>query len=332
MAMDGQDSLVKMEYAVSLKRHHHGPQTSDFVADDYDRGTGGNSKLPAWSTDPRLRFQNVSIEQVAWQNQVLKLRLPPLHLAQEAGYEHAWMFETPIIDSPKMLTSMLEEVRRQPNNVVDVETGVYYQSIDEILDEAQNLGCQAVVNATGLGAKAICNDDQLIGGRGVLLQFDRETCIRSKAAMQEELSTVPASEFMQPVEQTQDACVMIEDAPWGSDEFPCYMIVRGDTIVVGGSYLEGDTETSMRPAERERLLENARIMGIETSSMLQKPKSEWVGFRPYRPTTRVEKEEIQLNGGNNTIRVVHSYGTGGSGWTVYTGVAKDTVRLVLDEN
>ena len=327
MAQDENDTLVRMEYVVSFKRDHHGPQTIDFIADNYDRGTGGNSGLPSWSTDPRLQFQNVTLEQVAWQNQVLKLRLPPLHIAQEAGYEHAWMFQAPIIDSPRMLTHMLEEVLRHSGSDVDVENGVYYESLDEIAEEAQNLGCDTVVNATGLGARSICGDSQLLGGRGILLQFDRETCVRSKPATQEELTSA-AGPNMLPVDQQQDCCVMVEDAPWGSNEYPCYMIARGDTLVVGGTYLEGDTEPSIRPAERERLLENARIMGIETSPTIQTPKDEWVGFRPYRPTTRVESEELTTTN-DQTIQVVHAYGTGGSGWTVYTGVAKDAVQLTL---
>jgi hypothetical protein len=73
------------------------------------------------------------------------------------------------------------------------------------------------------------------------------------------------------------------------------------------------------------------LLGIDTSAC--QPKEEWVGFRPYRQEIRCE---IDTNSSNNPaindsngIRLVHCYGTGGSGWTIYTGLAKEATRLVL---
>lgn len=318
LAIDANNPLVTMRHAMVLKQKHEGPDTEDFIADDYHKGTGGKSKLPAWSADGRFKFQNMTLEQVAWQNNIYKLKLPSLHKIQAARYNHAWFFETPIIDSPKMMEAMLDEVDSQPNDV-NVETGVYYESIPEMIQDAKELGCDAVVNCTGLGAAKVCNDQELIGGRGVLLQYDRESCVR--------LPHPPGGDplLAPPQEELVDACVMCESPPWGSEEYPCYMIPRGDTIVIGGTYLEGDSEPSMRPAERERLLESAAILGIDTEA--SKPKGEWVGFRPYRPTTRVE---VDSQYSSDDLKVVHSYGTGGSGWTVYTGMAKDTTSLIVE--
>jgi len=55
------------------------------VADDYPKGTEGTSALPSWSSDARFNFQNTTIKQVKWQNQVHQLRLPSLSKAQAAG-------------------------------------------------------------------------------------------------------------------------------------------------------------------------------------------------------------------------------------------------------
>jgi hypothetical protein len=51
-----------------------------------------------------------------------------------------------------------------------------------------------------------------------------------------------------------------------------------------------------------------------------------VGFRPYRPTARlgVDEKLSSLSG----VTVVHSYGYGGSGWTVFVGVASDNIHLL----
>jgi D-amino-acid oxidase len=130
-----------------------------------------------------------------------------------------------------------------------------------------------------------------------------------------------------------DANIMVEDAPWGSEDMPCYLIARGDTIVVGGSYLENDSEPNLRDDERTRLLKNAELVGIDTER--SHPIGEWTGFRPYRPTSRCEVDHkykgatSDINNNNSNIRLVHSYGYGGSGWTVYVGCAKEATQLIL---
>jgi D-amino-acid oxidase len=319
IAVDANNPLVNLHFALAFKRTHEGPDTEDFLAENYHKGTGGKSQLPSWSTDQRLNFQNLTLEQVAWQNHVYKLKLPSLSIAQAAGYNHAWLFKTPVIDSPSMLQAMLDEVVSRTNDV-NVNTRDYYESIPQVLEEASKMDCDAVVNCTGLGASALCHDTQMIGGRGVLLLYDRESCVRLPHPKGED----PL--LMAPPQQLHDACVMIESPPWGSNEYPCYLIVRRNTIVVGGTYLEGDEEASMRPDERERLLENARILGIDTGA--SKPMGEWVGHRPYRAiSTRCE---IDAKFSTTDIKLVHCYGTGGSGWTVYTGVAKEATDLVLN--
>ena len=206
-------------------------------------------------------------------------------------------------------------------NDIQIDTGHYYESVDEMIENARALNCSAVVNCTGLGSSNICSDEQMIGARGILHHYDRSTCIRRK--YNDEYQTVP---------MIHDACILTEDMPWGNEQEPCYLIARGDTIVVGGSYLEGDKEDQIRPNENQRLLQNAHRVGIDTD--LSKPNGEWVGFRPYRPISRCEIDDgynITENHPDNNgsdIKVVHSYGYGGSGWTVYVGCAKEATRLL----
>lgn len=124
----------------------------------------------------------------------------------------------------------------------------------------------------------------------------------------------------------QDSVITISDPPLGTDTTPCYMIPRGDIIAMGGSVGMGDEEITILPAERERILQNAHNMGIDTTKSL--PISEWVGWRPYRPTARLEVDrELSASSG---VTVAHSYGYGGSGWTVFVGVASDSVDLLLE--
>lgn len=60
-------------------------------------------KLPKWTKDPRLKFQQMTVEMLAWQNTVYKWKIPTEQELKDAGYWHAWTFETPVIDAPKML-------------------------------------------------------------------------------------------------------------------------------------------------------------------------------------------------------------------------------------
>lgn len=180
-------------------------------------------------------------------------------------------------------------------------------SIQEMINAAKKFGCDSLVNCTGLGSRHVCSDESLVGGRGVLLQFHRASC---------EWDIQPDS---------KDSVIMIEDPPLGSETAPCYMIPRGNVIAVGGTYLKGDEENEIRSDEMKKILQNARRMGINTDK--SKPSGQWVGFRPYRPTARLEIDE---NYSGQGVKVVHSFGYGGSGWTVFVGAAKEAVSLLSE--
>ena len=184
--------------------------------------------------------------------------------------------------------------------------GEKYNSIQEMINAARNLGCDSLVNCTGLGSRHVCSDESLIGARGVLLQFERTSC---------EWDIQPNS---------KDAVIMIEEPPFGSETAPCYMIPRGDIIAVGGTYLEGDEEHEIRSDEMNKILQNAHRMGINIEK--SQPSGRWVGFRPYRSSARLEIDEKYSGQG---VKVVHSFGYGGSGWTVFVGAAKEAASLLL---
>jgi len=305
--------LVETVPTVIFRQEHSGPSTEDMIAQDYNKGTGGKSQLPEWSTDPRLQFQHLTVEMLWWQNYYYKLRIPTEQTLLQNGYKHAWFFQTPIVDAPKMLQHMLEEVEGDRNADVNVETGEYYESIEHILETAKSLGCNRVLNATGLGARTLCQDDEIIAARGILLHYDRKSCIRTQEIQMSEHG-----------EMINDAVIIAEEGPWGTNDMPSYMIPRGETLLVGGSYLEGDTEMTIRPSEITKLLENAQTLGIDTKQC--HTISSWTGLRPYRPISRLE---IDVQHSTTDLKLVHSYGYGGSGWTVYTGCAKDATTLLL---
>ena len=208
---------------------------------------------------------------------------------------------------------MLSEIENHSlTETVDVNNGIQYESMDEIIDDAKMLGCDTIVNCTGLGASLLCNDNNLIGARGILHHYDRKTAQRTT-------DIGKANE--------NDAVITIEDEPWGSETMPCYLIPRGDVLVVGGSYLEGDQLLEFRDEEEAKLKLNALNVGIDTN--VSDPIDKWTGFRPYRPEVRLEVDHTYET--KESIKIVHNYGHGGSGWTVFIGAARVAACLVVDK-
>lgn len=266
---------------------------------------------PTWSETSSLQFQQMEVDCLYKHASHNNIRLPPKETIKDAGYTHAWLFHPPIVDSPNALNAMLQEIKmHKKSDFINVETNKYFNTMNEVVTEARTLGCNGVVNCTGLGSRALCLDDEIVGARGVLLHYHR---------YQPSLWGVASKDDT----RLKDAAVTIEEEPFGSETTPCYMIPRGDTIVVGGTYLVGDEEECVRESERRMILKNAQTLGIDTTN--NEPIGEWVGFRPYRSSVRLEIDEELTESG---MRVVHSFGYGGSGWTVYVGAAKEAASLV----
>ena len=271
------------------------------------------SEQPTWASNALLKYKQLDVDSLykyATQNNI---RLPRRDVFERAGYTNASLFHAPIVDCPNELIRMLGDITiHERSSYINVETNKYFKTIEEIVAEAKLLGCDGVVNCTGLGSRALCSDDSVVGARGVLLHYNR-----FDDSLWGEASNCDT--------QLTDSAITIEEEPFGTETMPCYMIPRGDTLVVGGTYLLGDEEDGVRESERERILKNAEHLGVNTSH--SQPVGEWVGFRPYRSSVRLEVDtELSENG----MRVVHSYGYGGSGWTVYVGAAREAASLLTE--
>lgn len=105
---------------------------------------------------------------------------------------------------------------------------------------------------------------------------------------------------------------------------PTYVYPRGDEILLGGCYLEGDEDCSIDDSLTRDIIERCAAFhpDLAESPIL----AVRVGHRPSRPTVRCEREVVQLGG--RTVGVVHNYGHGGAGVTVHWGCAGDCVALV----
>lgn len=302
-------NAVEIVPTIFLMKKHAGDTVdnfADFNKNDYKDGTNLRSVLPEWSKDPRISFQHLTTEMLSWQNTVLKLRIPSQEVLLKAGYSNAWFFRPPIVDAPRMLSNMLQEVESHPLlNDIDLEMESPYASMEDAVKDAKTHGCDSIINCTGLGAATLCNDKQLYSGRGVLLSFDRKsTRLDSDGTL------------------TNDAAILSEDG-WGTKEEPVYIIPRGDKLLIGGSFYEGDVHETLRDSERKRLSENARLLGVHPD---EHPTDEWAGMRPCREKVRLELDKESKTHG---VTIVHCYGHGGSGWTAFVGCARSAVDLLF---
>jgi len=119
-------------------------------------------------------------------------------------------------------------------------------------------------------------------------------------------------------------------APWiktvllDESDHGCYIIPSQDTIVLGGTHNKDQRDISPRSNDTKFIpddciamcpsLQNAEIVG------------DMVGLRPGRHCLRVEREDVTIN--NKKISILHNYGHGGSGLTLFYGCALRVADLL----
>ena len=109
--------------------------------------------------------------------------------------------------------------------------------------------------------------------------------------------------------------VLDEDNPAGLT----YVVPRGDDVVVGGTAVDGATDTEPDPDVERAILERACTLmpALRGAPVLSRS----VGLRPGRPTVRLDR--TLLDG----LPLVSCYGHGGAGVTLSWGCAADVAAL-----
>lgn len=138
----------------------------------------------------------------------------------------------------------------------NILTAANTRFIQETITDLQHLSKEydVVINCSALGARELCNDEQIIPVRGQV-------------------------GLLSPVDNMN---IYLDN------EKPLYIVPRKDAVIIGGTYEEGVELEETEPATIERLLQNA----YNTFPILKEQKvlGNWAGLRPYRPTVRVERE------------------------------------------
>ena len=149
-----------------------------------------------------------------------------------------------------------------------------------------------VLNCTGMGAKQLCNDQQLVPIRGQILKVK---------------------------------------APWIKTAFygdyDTYIIPGFETVTLGGC--RQYDSYNLQACKYDSMAIKERCYGMLPSLKKAEVVREMVGLRPHRSQVRVEAETIKRSDGAS-MKIIHNYGHGGYGVTTAPGTAKYAVKLVRD--
>jgi len=161
------------------------------------------------------------------------------------------------------------------------------QFVDEI--DVLASGAQVVVNCSGYGAATLCRDPLMTLVRGLVLRAEKQSDI---------------------------AGCIIDDS---DARLPTYVIERQTDVILGGTADPSLTSASCSDEDVQGIV--ARCMTLNRSVGKVQLLDKKIGFRPSRPTVRLEVDPMLSN-------VVHNYGHGGAGFTLSWGCAADVLRHV----
>ena len=201
-----------------------------------------------------------------------------------AGYADGWQLTVPIVSMTVYLEYLLARLTRAGGELSTADFG-------SLAEAAAFTAAPVIVNCTGIGARRLVKDNDLVPVRGQVI-----------------IARNPGlSEFF----------VGVGDPPYDFS----YYFPHGDLLLLGGTEEPGNWNLEPDPATAERILRGCaavepRLAGVEVIEHR-------VGLRPTRPTVRLEEESLDGR------RLLHNYGHGGAGVTLSWGCAEDVAAAAL---
>jgi D-amino-acid oxidase len=220
-----------------------------------------------------------------------------------SAFVDAYSYETPLIDTDVYMAWLLGEVLCHGGAV---ERRRLHGSLAASAGELQQAyRADVIVNCSGLGARALSDDDVVpVRGGWLLVENDGRRFPRITTAH----------------------CSSLVDSATGGNFL--FIVPRGrDRLVLGGiaqpdrwSIELGSEHSSIQDSIWRRCVE---FMPCLANATISERLEFRVGLRPFRPAgVRLEREEDGA--------LVHNYGHGGSGVTLSRGCALDAARLASE--
>ena len=162
------------------------------------------------------------------------------------GYVFGWQFRAPVIEMPLYMPWLRSRV--------EALGGSFVQSFVEDLNEVSG---EVVVNCVGLGARELCDDEEVRPARGQVIFIDQDPGIGHFDQQPETLT---------------------------------YTIPRSDVTVLGGTAQIDDWGMDIRPEDYDLILSKVEALWPQLDR--SKIVGETVGLRPSRSEVRLEVEYI----------------------------------------
>ncbi|THH02300.1 hypothetical protein EW026_g587 [Hermanssonia centrifuga] len=232
-------------------------------------------------------------------------------VSRTAGVVDAYKHESPVVDTDAYMMWLRSlVVSKGARLVTDRISGDLIYMEDELMEMYD---AQVIINATGLGGYELAADKTVYPLRGALIRVVND-----------------GTRF--PL--VTEALVVAHDYEKRDDDGGIVFIVpRNDrTLILGGiaQPYEHQLDLTLDSPEIRRMRErcNKFVPGLADAEYDIDPLVQ--GLRPVRgENVRVERELRRKQDGSLS-RVVHSYGQGGSGFTLSFGCAGDVLNLVKE--
>eukprot|EP00095_Tigriopus_kingsejongensis_P004224 maker-scaffold74_size411160-snap-gene-3.15 protein:Tk04224 transcript:maker-scaffold74_size411160-snap-gene-3.15-mRNA-1 annotation:"d-aspartate oxidase-like" len=168
--------------------------------------------------------------------------------------------------------------------------------LNQKVTDLTQMGAQfdLIINCTGVWARDLANDPKVGPLRGQVMRIHAPWIYK----------------------------VVLDDSDDGN-----YIISNQRSVVLGGTH-QSDWNTEPDENDSRFITSGSKAMFPSALEGATKIK-DWVGLRPGRPAVRLERETMTSNEGRK-IEVIHNYGHGGSGITIFWGCAKDVSKLVQE--
>ncbi|KAL0947332.1 hypothetical protein HGRIS_013451 [Hohenbuehelia grisea] len=226
---------------------------------------------------------------------------------QKAGVVDSYRHLSPVIDTDQYMAWLRHTVARKGARFVTARiTGDLLAQEDKLLSK---YGATAIINATGLSAYETASDKTVVPLRGALIRVINDG------------SRFPKVE--------EALCVSHDDTHGADAEDIVFIVPRNDKTLILGGLVQPYVHTldlTIDSPEIVRMRErcNAFVPGLENAQLDPDPFVQ--GLRPFRDeNVRVERER-RLKEDGSMSHIIHSYGQGGSGFTLSFGCAADVLE------
>lgn len=221
----------------------------------------------------------------------------------KAAYSH----DAPIVNTDKAMVYLMATVK---NKGADLETLRITKPLRDIAEELKtHYAADAIINATGLGAREVADDPDVYPVRGAIKRMQNNYVDHFEPLTQAYL--VPAQKGFD-----------------GQPTKVVFLVPRNDeTLIVGSIVQPRNEEMGLGEShpEVEIMWERARhfLPGLADAKTIPwYPLAQ--GLRPFtRKNVKVRADPITTK-----FPVIHNYGHGGSGWTLGIGTARSAVNLM----